>query len=248
MLTLSIAGRSHAGCVREHNEDCIDWWSGPDGDRAVALLADGMGGYAGGDEASRMAVDLCMERLPPVLGGAPADAGILAEALSDAFLAVNAAIREARESRPGQAQMGTTLVAALVADDRAMIAHVGDSRCYHWTGNRLCQVTRDDTVVQNMVDDGSISLEQAGRVPFRNILTKALGAEQDVQPTIAQFNLRPGDGLLLCSDGLAGALDPGQWPAHLALAPEQAVDGLIRASLDAGADDNVSVLWLQAGH
>ncbi len=246
MLTLSIAGRSHAGCVREHNEDCIDWWCGPDGDRALVVVADGMGGYAGGEDASRMAVDLCMARLPSVLEGAPADAGTLAEALSDTFLAVNAAIREARESQPDQAQMGTTLVVALVAGDRAMIAHVGDSRCYHWTGDCLCQVTRDDTVVQNMVDDGSISAEQAGRVPFRNILTKALGAEDDVQPTIAQFNLRPGDGLLLCSDGLAGALDSGRWPAHLSGAPEQAVDGLIQASLDAGADDNVSVLWLRA--
>lgn len=244
MLNVEIAGRSHEGTVRAQNEDRIDWWCSAGRDRVLALLADGMGGYAGGGQASEMAVSLGRELLVPMLSGPLPGPEEIASHLSESFLAVNSAIRTARDRQPGQSQMGTTLVAAVVAGERALVAHVGDSRCYHWTAGSFWQLTRDDTVVQNMVDDGSISLEQAGRVPFRNVLTKALGAEAQLLPTVCELNLRPGDGLLLCSDGLVGALSPEHWTRHLAGEPQAVVDGLIEAGLAAGAEDNLSVVWV----
>lgn len=245
MLTLDIAGRSHRGSVREENEDAIDWWRSADGSRAVALLADGMGGYAGGAQASRMAVSLCMGFLRPLLEQPSVDSTLLGSALVEAFMAANDQIRDARERLPHRSQMGTTLVCALVFDDQALIGHVGDSRCYHWTAGAFWQSTRDDTVVQNMIDDGSIAPEQASRVPFRHVLTKALGAEAQVLPTMAQLNLRPGDALLLCSDGLVGALDPERWSGLDRADPQQVATRMVDAGLENGADDNLSVIWLQ---
>ena len=244
MLRLDIAGRSHEGTVRERNEDRFDWWRSPGHDRVLVLLADGMGGYAGGEQASQIAVSLGRELLVPMLSGALPSADQIASHLSDSFLAVNSAIRAARDRQPEQSHMGTTLVAAVVAGEQALVAHVGDSRCYHWTGGSFWQLTRDDTVVQNMVDDGSISLEQAGRVPFRNVLTKALGAETQLLPTVCQLSLRPGDGLLLCSDGLVGALAPEHWSRYLGGEPQAVADRLIEAGLAAGAEDNLSVVWV----
>jgi protein phosphatase len=141
--------------------------------------------------------------------------------------------------------MGTTIVLAWVAGSRALVAHIGDSRCYLLQNNTLQCLTRDDTVVQNMLEDGSIKERDVPNVPFRNVLTRALGA-LDATVTFGEVLLQPGDQLLLCSDGLTGALDEDEWLNLLSGAEsvQSAVQALIEASLERGAKDNVSVVLL----
>lgn len=139
------------------------------------------------------------------------------------------------------------MVLAWIHRGRAHIAHLGDSRCYRVTETGLDLRTRDDTVVQNMVDDGSITAEEAPRVPFRNVLTRALGSSTEVSASFDHFDLAPGERLLLCSDGLPEAVPESDWLDHLNA--EQGLDSqaqrLVNASLDNQAPDNVSVVLIQ---
>ena len=141
--------------------------------------------------------------------------------------------------------MGTTIVLAWVSGQRALVAHIGDSRCYRVQNNTLYCLTRDDTVVQNMLEDGSIREHDVPNVPFRNVLTRALGAS-DAIATFREILLEPGDQLLLCSDGLTEALDEAAWPPLLSRADsvQGAAQALVAASLENKAKDNVSVVLL----
>jgi protein phosphatase len=243
-MTFLVSGRTDIGTVRKSNEDAIDWCVDEASGQALLVVADGMGGYQGGEEASRIAVDTLMEVLGPCLKNTPAPE--TREALVQSALDLAGERIEARKAQaPDLARMGTTIVLAWVAGSRALVAHIGDSRCYLLQNNTLQCLTRDDTVVQNMLEDGSIKERDVPNVPFRNVLTRALGA-LDATVTFGKVMLAPGDQLLLCSDGLTGALDEDEWLNLLSGAEsvQSAVQALIEASLERGAKDNVSVVLL----
>lgn len=243
-MKLLVCGRTDTGAVRPSNQDAIDWCVDEASGQALLVVADGMGGYQGGEEASRIAVDTVMEMLGPQLatgGNAASPERLVQSALDLASERIEARKLQA----PDLAKMGTTLVLAWVSGRRALIAHLGDSRCYLMHKGGLQCLTRDDTVVQNMLDDGSIKARDVPNVPFRNVLTRALGAS-DAIATLGEVELVAGDRLLLCSDGLTGAVDEADWPPLIGAAEstQAAVDALIEASLKQGAKDNVSVVLL----
>lgn len=242
-MTVEIAGVTDIGSRRESNQDCIDWSLDASGESALAVLADGMGGYCGGEIASRIAVETMMEQLSQRLVTlAPEHVDGCIEA---AVRLAHERIGEARRQNPELEKMGTTLVLVWIHLGQLWLAHLGDSRAYLLREGELHQKTRDDTVAQNMVDDGSITPEEVSRVPFRNVLTRALGATPEV--TLSRLDLRPGDRVILCSDGLTGALPDSQWPALMGsdLTLAEQAHRLMDACLANHPDDNVSVILIQ---
>lgn len=240
-----VAGITDVGALRKANQDAIDWRVSEDNRQVLLVVADGMGGYHGGEVASRIAVDTVMEVLVPWLSP---DEGMPEEPDDAIQFAINLAserIADRRATDANLAKMGTTLVMAWVIDGEAHVAHLGDSRCYLVQGQDLACQTRDDTVVQNMLDDGSIRPDDVPHVPFRNVLTRALGASTAIA-SFRRVRMVAGDYLLLCSDGLTCALPEDQWLSLMSACetPDDKVRALVDASLDNEAADNVSVVLL----
>ncbi len=230
-------GRTDRGLVRPHNEDCIL----VEPAHGVFAVADGMGGHAAGEVASTRAIEaireaLCADRpadLPPP------------ELLRRAVEHSNLGIARAIEAHPEYRGMGTTLVVALLDGDSCWIAHVGDSRAYLVRDGRIDQLTTDHSFVNELVRLGMLSREQAARDPRRNVVTRALGSSQVVVPDIVEVPLRPGDVLLLCSDGLNTMVEDGEILALVRAAggdPEAATRKLVEAANAAGGEDNISVI------
>jgi protein phosphatase len=246
-MSLQVTGRSDTGTVRRSNQDAIEWCVDQSCRHALLVVADGMGGYQGGEEASRIAVDTVISALAPFLDAEdlPDDWRTLVQSALDL---ASERIEARKLEAPDLEKMGTTIVLAWVRGDRALLAHIGDSRCYRLRQGRPECLTRDDTVVQNMLEDGSINEQDVPNVPFRNVLTRALGAS-DAAATFSEVALEPGDRLMLCSDGLTGALEEAEWLALLADSDsvQAGVGALLEASLEKGAKDNVSVVLLEKG-
>lgn len=248
-MALRATGLTHEGCKRPTNQDSIAWQVNLTGTGALGVLADGMGGYEGGEIASRLAVDTLMACLTPELDRPHLDDQAIAESIQAAVALAGTQIRRARDNDARLSKMGTTIVLAWVRGDRAHIAHLGDSRCYLLSGQHLACQTRDDTVVQNMIEDGSINESDAPKVPFRNVLTRALGSADDAPASLTSLTLARGDQLVLCSDGLTDAVPDETWPELMAGAgslSEQAQQ-LVDTSLSNQAADNVSVVLIQLG-
>jgi serine/threonine protein phosphatase PrpC len=235
---LPWAALSVPGPGRGHNEDR---WRVDDA-RAVLVLGDGMGGYSAGEVASEIAVRTVSER-----AGALLDARLGAEdALVRATVAAHAGIVAFAHARPECLGMGTTLVAAAVSADRLTLAHVGDSRAYRMRDGVLSRLTADHSIGQQMVEAGRLTQAQVRRLPARGILTRALGiGAAPPVPTVTTTDWRPGDLLLLCSDGLTDRLDDAAIAALLAR-PEARLgaraQALIAEALAAGCTDDVTVL------
>ena len=233
MIEVRWGSASHQGRVRERNEDAL--LAGPD----VFAVADGMGGHAGGDVASAIAVAGLAELRDLAATDEPA------EALGHALSRVNAEIRRRASVDPALAGMGTTVVGiARVAGPRVLVFHVGDSRAYRLRDGRLEQLTEDHSVVADLVRAGALSAEEARRHPDRNTVTRALGAADDVVPTLRTEVVRTGDCFLVASDGLFDELPASQIGDLLAtVGPvEKRARALVDAALARGARDNVSVI------
>ncbi|MCG7201258.1 protein phosphatase 2C domain-containing protein [Marinobacter pelagius] len=246
-MDYDIAGDSHVGSVRQSNQDRVEWRRSEDGRQALLVLADGMGGHQGGEIASQLAVASVLDSLLPSLSSYEVpEAATVRERLDAAFDLASMRIREEQGNDARLEKMGTTLLVAWIIDSTAFIGHIGDSRCYLISQAGPRCLTRDDTVVQNMIEDGSITEAEAPRVPFRNVLTRAVGASDDSMPSFRIQELAPGEGLLLCSDGLTGALPESHWPELIGSGPDagDAVQALIEQSLENGAGDNVSVVLM----
>ncbi|MEN2738605.1 PP2C family serine/threonine-protein phosphatase [Microbacterium sp. X-17] len=235
----SSAALSHTGKVRANNQD-----SGFAGSNLFAV-ADGMGGHAGGDVASSIAV----EHLEPLdtSYAAPSDAE---RALRDAIVETAGDIIDTVRDQPELAGMGTTVSAIVMVDDYAVIAHIGDSRIYLFRDDDLTQITTDHTFVQRLVDSGRITPEEARFHPRRSVLMRVLG-DMDAHPEVDTFIMptRPGDRWLLCSDGLSGVVDDAHTGKVLAqgLPPGRTADILLKHALDAGAPDNVTIVLVDVG-
>ena len=197
---MNAFGITDKGKVRSANQDAYRLSLSPDGEYVLAALCDGMGGVHGGEIASAAAADSFMQYAEDMLRREPKSdaAQVLREAAAYANLKVyDRAFRD--ESCRG---MGTTLVAALVRPEDAAVVNIGDSRCYWLADGQLQQVTRDHSLVQSMVDRGLITEDEARSHPRKNVIMRAVGLERTIRSDIFRLDIRPGDALLLCSDGL----------------------------------------------
>ena len=245
-----IASHTDPGRVRSDNEDAVRF----DADLGLAILADGMGGYAAGEVASRMAVDEVFNELAsalPHLRAAPQseDRAGLHEDMRFAATRANASIIAAARREPDYEGMGSTLVVAVLMHDRMTIAHLGDSRCYRWRAGVLEQITRDHCWVDEQIAIGALPVDAVLDPRYRNIVTRALGIEDEIDLEVHDHDAQIGDVFLLCSDGLTDMLDDAAIGAHLAAGkplPETS-SSLVDAANAAGGRDNVSVVLLQVG-
>jgi len=248
---IKSVGLSDVGRVREHNEDTI----GVDADIGLLVLADGMGGYNAGEVASGMATTVITTEMQQLLAKVkpyeldPESHKALAlPLLREQVLKANASIYHAAQSQPQYAGMGTTLVVCLFYDNKALVAHLGDSRLYRMRDGALKQITRDHSLLQEQIDSGLISPEQAKHAQHKNLVTKALGIDPTVEPEIREYETRPGDIYLLCSDGLPDMVEDGDISmtlealgANLKLAAQQ----LVQMANDNGGKDNISVILVR---
>ncbi|MBQ6000305.1 MAG: Stp1/IreP family PP2C-type Ser/Thr phosphatase [Clostridia bacterium] len=245
---MRFEGKSHIGLVRTVNQDTFQFHQLPEG-RLLAVVCDGMGGPAGGEVASALAVDSVSRDI--VLGySVSADEEELLRLVRSAIEDANRTIYEKSLTQESLAGMGTTIVLALVTEEAAYVASVGDSRAYLYSAEAgkpcLLQITHDHSVVQELVDGGTLSSEMARTHPKKNIITRALGTQNTVNIDYFKVILEKGDRLLLCTDGLTNMLEEKQILSILEEHPDvDVVDAFISASLDAGANDNVTVAMVQ---
>ncbi|MQA27773.1 MAG: protein phosphatase, partial [Micromonosporaceae bacterium] len=230
-LTLRYAARSDRGLRRDGNQDSV--YAGP----RLLAVADGMGGMAAGDIASNIVIGALASLDEDVTGGD------LIDRLRQAVSTANDQLRETVEANRQMEGMGTTLTAMLFSGSKAALVNVGDSRTYLLRDGRLSQVTKDDTYVQMLVDEGRITPEEAGSHPQRSLLTRALDG-RDVDPEYSVREARSGDRYLLCSDGLSGVVSQETIAETLTEFedPDQCVQRLIQLALRGGGPDNVTVI------
>jgi len=213
------------------------------------VLADGMGGYNAGEVASQMATTFLRSELGRWLSEASENAtdGEVRRAMEICVDNANRAIFNAANSNPQYAGMGTTLVVGVFRDTRLLMGHIGDSRCYRLRAGRLMQITHDHSLLQEQIDAGLITVEQAAFSANKNLVTRAVGVEDTVLLETHLHEVLPGDLYLLCSDGLSDMLDDetiAQVLQSCDLLPEGA-DALIAAANDAGGKDNISVVLVR---
>lgn len=249
-MRLRSAARTDVGRIRENNEDSVRLWAS---DRyALAIVADGMGGAAAGEEASRIAVEAVEARLVTAehrdrdFLETVTDAAIL-DKLQEAIRTGNASILQRVSQQPELKGMGTTATLAFVRAGRALIAHVGDSRAYLFDrrAGRIQQLTADHSYVDLLIAAGQLTEQQAAEHPLRNVLYRALGQNEQVEVDIYDaVRLRPGDRLILCSDGLTRHVRPEEIGGVAALTsePDALCAALIAKANERGGEDNISVI------
>lgn len=244
---LEVATATHPGVVRSHNEDSI----AADAEMGLAVLADGMGGYNAGEVASGIAVELILTEMKKALAGKAVDelnGKEMERLLSEHAAKANSTIYQAAQSRPQYSGMGTTLVIALWHDNHLSVGHIGDSRLYRLRGDALEQITHDHSLLQEQIDSGMISKEQARYAPNKNLVTRAVGIDPEVEAEVHTYAVQPGDIYLLCSDGLPDMvtdeeiqLTLSSLKANLPLTAEQ----LVQQANDNGGRDNISVILVR---
>ena len=258
--TLQIAGRSDVGLIREHNEDSFLFGNLATGDLftendagvlnndavpSLLMVADGVGGAASGEIASSLATQVAFDSLRERWErGALKGAVIIADSLQQAVLSANQAIHAESHANRSHHGMGTTATLALVVGGMVYFAQVGDSRAYIVRGGAAQQMTKDQSLVQRMVDAGKLTLEQAERSEHRNIILQALGPEVNVVPEFTRDRLQHNDVIVLCSDGLSNQMTAQEIAAAVSKHDdlEALCDALIERALETGAPDNVTVV------
>jgi protein phosphatase len=246
MMNFEYFSLTDPGLVRDNNEDSVAL----DPDHQVAVLADGMGGYNAGEVASAMATTFVKTELGRWIaeGGSEASAREVRRAMEICIDNANRSIFNAANSNPLYAGMGTTLVMGVFQGTRTLIGHVGDSRCYRLRQGSLVQLTRDHSLLQEQIDAGLISPEQAQYATHKNLVTRALGVEDTVLLEVSEYRAEEGDIYLLCSDGLTDMMTDERIAAILVTAGtlEEKSRALVDAANDSGGRDNISVILAQA--
>ncbi len=249
-MTVQVAGKSDVGCVRTNNEDNF----GYDTRFGVYVVCDGMGGQAAGEVASKMGVDSVLAYFRsatngnfPVIGRKFEGVSPMANALASAVQLANQRIFERASADSAHAGMGSTIVGALIKDNYVALAHVGDSRIYLIREGKIQQLTNDHSLVMEQVRRGLITLEEAEQSEMQNIIIRALGSEEGVEPDVDEMIARPGDILVLATDGLTKHVkDPHMLElVQKSATLEQACDKLIQAAKDHGGDDNITVVMVK---
>ncbi len=246
--TLSLSGIavSDVGRVREHNEDAVF----VDPAAGLAILADGMGGYMAGEIASQISIDVVREHLANANDAAALGRVDPLTGLTNAAQRIRAAVIEANQriyaeasKKRDQDGMGTTLVVLLVYGSTVCIAHVGDSRCYRLRNGALTQLTRDHSLVQEQIDAGKLTAEEAKSSGYKNLVTRALGIDALTEADVNEFRTNAGDIYLLCSDGLSDMVPDDVLRTTMTEAKqlEGAAQRLIALANERGGRDNISV-------
>jgi protein phosphatase len=234
---ITCAGRSDVGIIRSGNED--NYLMVPD--RGIFVVADGMGGHAAGEVASEMAVRFVARELGSLKGLSDEQ---VADRMRTAIRAANGAIFQRTLTEHDKRGMGTTVTAMVLYAARFLIGQVGDSRAYLYRGGRLMQLTKDHSYVQEQVDAGYLTPEQARSHPYSNVITRCVGANSDVMPDIYVGTVQPRDRFLLASDGLTGMLEDQQLAELFARdgLPQEQVDELIAEANRHGGLDNITAV------
>lgn len=232
-MRVIVDGKTDKGLVRKENEDafCIEK------DLGLLAIADGMGGHASGEVASKMAIEILSDSLKKE--GEP-----LPERLESGVKLANKMIYEASRSQSQLNGMGTTLTAVQLDGKRLSIAHVGDSRAYLIRGGVIEQLTDDHTIVSEQVARGMITREEAARSDMRNILSKALGIAPEVDVDMEELTVSEGDQLVLCSDGLSELISDDEILSEVQSSkrPEIVCDELVNLAIQRGGEDNITVI------
>ncbi len=248
---IDFAELTDTGRVREHNEDAI----GTNPDIGLMVLADGMGGYNAGEVASGIAVQIVTELASEAaerehLNDIDTHSGLMRQSiiLRDAVYRSNKIIYQTAQSQTHCEGMGTTIVACMFYDDKVSVAHVGDSRAYRLRGGQFDQITLDHSLLQELVDRGFYSHEEAQRSTNRNYVTRALGVEPTVEVEVHEYDVLPDDIYLLCSDGLPDMVEDDD--IHLTISTfdaslDRVGQQLVDLANDHGGRDNVSVMLAQ---
>jgi PPM family protein phosphatase len=249
-LAIEVAGKTDVGCVRSNNEDNF----GYDSRYGIFVVCDGMGGQAAGEVASKMAVDALLDYFRDPVNSVAAGANRLitaaplsAKSLAAAIDRANRTIYEAGHGQLGRNGMGSTIVAALVRGQSLAIGHVGDSRIYLIRHGAIQQLTQDHSLVMEQVRLGYITREQAEQSELQNVILRALGAEQQVEPEVEDLIAIPGDILLMTSDGLTRHVHDEEILSLVTSSRslDQACSALVQAAKDRGGDDNITCLLLR---
>lgn len=248
---LEIASCTDPGMVRSHNEDSI----ASDREKGLVVLADGMGGYNAGEVASGMATTVLVTELQQLLekrGPSEIDGqdgqAVVQRLLREQIAKANTSIYQASQSQPQYAGMGTTLVVALFYDNKMTVAHIGDSRLYRLRADEFTQVTKDHSLLQEQIDSGMITPQQAKLSQNKNLVTRALGIDPMVEPEIHEYETQPGDIYLLCSDGLCDMVsdeDIGMALQTLGANLKLCAQQLVQMANDNGGRDNISVILVR---
>jgi serine/threonine protein phosphatase PrpC len=246
-LSIEARGVTDVGRRREQNEDAflVDLAD------ALFVVADGMGGHAGGGTASSIAVKTIQERIRAARAAAPAafaspstaDASHFPSVLRVAVESACKAIYGAAQADPTLAGMGTTVTGALIAGHTAFIAHVGDSRCYLLRGGRIFQLSEDHSLVNEQLKAGAITEEEARQSRFRNIITRSVGFEEEVLVDVVGLEVERGDSIVLCCDGLSNLVtDPEILEIAAGTPLAEAPERLVALANERGGDDNITVI------
>ena len=249
-LRIQARGITDVGQRRDHNEDAylVDEGLG------LFVVADGMGGHAGGGTASKLAVETIQKAVaharaqePERFGAGGADDTRVPDLLRQAVEEACAVIFRTAQGEPELAGMGTTVTAVLVDGGTGFVAHVGDSRCYLLRDGRIYQVSEDHSLVNEQLKAGAISADEARTSRFKNIITRSVGFEQQVVVDLMGLDLEAGDALVVCCDGLSNLVDD---PEILSIVQESPIDlapgRLVALANDRGGDDNITVIVVQA--
>jgi serine/threonine protein phosphatase PrpC len=248
-VELKFAVKTDTGLVRAHNEDSV----AVSPDHGFAILADGMGGYNAGEVASGIATSVLKEALEQRLRNQQWDVRLnrskrIQQILVESIVHANDSIFEAARINPQNSGMGTTLVVALFHQDRVTVAHVGDSRAYRLRQGELTQITRDHSMLQEQIDAGLISEEGAQFAQNRNLITRAMGVDHDVDVEIHEHQTETGDLYILCSDGLSDMLSRQEIQDVVTKNSrnlDTASDALIKKANENGGRDNISVILIE---
>jgi serine/threonine protein phosphatase PrpC len=246
MMIYEFCTHTDPGLARENNEDSVTF----DALARLGILADGMGGYNAGEIASGMATTFIKSEMGRWLSqaGRHANAKEVRRAMEICVENANRSIFNAANSNPHYSGMGTTLVIGVFQDGRAMLGHIGDSRCYRLRGGEFSQVTKDHSLLQEQIDAGLITPEQAATSMNKNLVTRALGVEDTVLLEVNEHRVEPGDLYVMCSDGLSDMVED-EGIAEILRGEgtlQQIAAKLIEAANAKGGRDNISVLLAKA--
>ena len=240
---MRIWGITDTGLVREENQDAYAIRTL--GKCTVAQVCDGMGGTKGGQLASAIAVAIYQGQMEKLLRD-DMDAAQIAQTSLYCVSLANDAIRDEAASHPGMERMGTTLVSAVVRDDLALVTNIGDSRGYLINQDGITRITRDHSVVEDMVARGELTPEEARHHPKRNLITRALGPDRQARADTYPVDWKQGDFILLCSDGLVNTVSDQEILFEVIHGgePDDCLDRLLALSRQRGAPDNVTIVLI----
>ena len=236
-LQFNAIAQSDLGLVRDGNEDSALISAN------LIAVADGMGGHAGGEVASAIAINT-LQQLLPVINDPAIDLDSRADLFLNISYEVDAEILRVSKEKPELSGMGTTLTALSLSDNQVDLLHIGDSRCYRFRDNKLEKLSYDHTVMQELLDQGRLTPEEVFDHPQRSLLTQALMGDSGIDPVLMSYEVKAGDKFLLCSDGLTNVLSELEIIKIIkATAEDKLLEELIKETKAKGAPDNTTIVW-----